>query len=238
MPGHRSPYPPLELDFEEISAVRLPVAPVGEETDEDSAPASQEVSTQSSTSRLTAAPDFDLEAFARDAMAGNARQEPPESGAIPAEPEGRSVSDMARTAPPPIHERRPATSEPRVKSPLVHEMNAYLDASDFKAALVIADQILAEDPGNPWAKQGSLRCQAALEELYIRRLGPLSQVPTLGVSQRELLSLALDHRAGFILAQVDGICTLDMILDMSSMRRLDTLRVLLELVQQGILQLS
>ena len=109
---------------------------------------------------------------------------------------------------------------------------------DYRAALVVADQILADDPDNKPAKAGRKTCHDELEKLYIARIGSLEQVPTVAVSPQEIPNLALDHRSGFILALVDGVSTLDMILDMASMPRLDALRVLLELVQHGTLTLG
>src|SRR5580765_3783703 len=124
MPAHNTPYPPLELDFEEISSLRR-------------APSAEEVAERreepTSDSRLTAAPSFDLDAFARDTTGEHAPA--PDS-------EVRPVADLARTAAPP-----PLPADASTAS-LVSEMNDYLDAGDFKSALVVADALLAEDPQN------------------------------------------------------------------------------------------
>jgi hypothetical protein len=83
-----------------------------------------------------------------------------------------------------------------------------------------------------------MRCHEELEKVYAERLGSLAQVPSIAVAMKEIPGLALDHRSGFILSLVDGVSTLDMILDMSGMSRLDTLRVLHELIQHGTLTLG
>jgi hypothetical protein len=44
----------------------------------------------------------------------------------------------------------------------------------------------------------------------------------------------MDHRAGFILSLIDGASSVDLILDVCGMPKLDALRILQELVQQKI----
>jgi hypothetical protein len=204
MPARRTPFPPLELDLDEISTVR-PIPQV-----------SQAVA---KIARIAVASARDLEAPSCDSL------------------EDLPVLSVSH------HVAKP--TGPRLVEPpagptaaLVEEMNRRMRAEDFSAALVIADEILEIDPQEACAKQGSRRCQAALELAYLERLGPLSQVPVVTVAKADIRRLALDHRSGFVLALVDGTSTLDMILDMSSgMRRIEALRLLLELVQQGTLQL-
>jgi hypothetical protein len=50
--------------------------------------------------------------------------------------------------------------------------------------------------------------------------------------------VAIDHRAGFLLSLVDGSSTLEAILDVCGMPRLDALRILHELVQRGAVGLT
>ena len=47
--------------------------------------------------------------------------------------------------------------------------------------------------------------------------------------------LHLDHRAGFLLSCIDGMSSIDDILDVSGMRELDALRILFELVQENVI---
>jgi hypothetical protein len=55
------------------------------------------------------------------------------------------------------------------------------------------------------------------------------------VQRDQLRWLSIDHRSGFVLSLVDGVSSLEMILDVSGMRELDALRILFELVQQRII---
>lgn len=69
------------------------------------------------------------------------------------------------------------------------------------------------------------------------RIGTMSSVPWLMVPISEVRTLPLDPRSAFILSLVDGISTVEMIVDMSSIPRDDGLRVLIELVALGAVEL-
>ena len=76
------------------------------------------------------------------------------------------------------------------------------------------------------------------EDALIEHLGSLERVATLTVPPAELRALAVDHRGAFLLSQVDGVSTLEMILDVSGMSRMDALRILAGFVDQGIVKLD
>jgi hypothetical protein len=57
------------------------------------------------------------------------------------------------------------------------------------------------------------------------------------VPRDQLRWLSIDHKAGFVLSLVDGVSSLEMIIDVSGMPELDTLRILSELAQQRIISL-
>jgi hypothetical protein len=73
--------------------------------------------------------------------------------------------------------------------------------------------------------------------MYATRIGPLDRVPVVMVPRDQLRWLSIDHKAGFVLSLVDGVSTLEMIIDVSGMAELDTLRILSELAQQRIISL-
>ena len=99
-------------------------------------------------------------------------------------------------------------------------------------------KLLEEDAKNPEVKECVRRCHSALEDVYLRRLGSLTKVPVLALSRTALREAALDHRAGFLLSLMDGVSTLEMILDVSGMSNLEVFRVTLGLVQQGVITLG
>ena len=75
-----------------------------------------------------------------------------------------------------------------------------------------------------------------LERLQLERIGSLQGTPTLSVRADELSTLALDHRAGFLISQIDGVMTFEDILDLSAMPRLETMVVLVDLLEREIIR--
>jgi hypothetical protein len=71
--------------------------------------------------------------------------------------------------------------------------------------------------------------------MYSAKLGPLDRVPVVMVARDQLRWLSIDHRAGFVLSLIDGVSSLEMILDVTGMPQLDGLRILSELAQQRII---
>jgi len=78
----------------------------------------------------------------------------------------------------------------------------------------------------------------AIDKTYLDALGGPGGVPRLAVSPSQLTKLPLHHQAGFLLSIVDGESTVDDLIDISGLTRLDTLRILYELVQQGIIAVA
>jgi hypothetical protein len=60
-------------------------------------------------------------------------------------------------------------------------------------------------------------------------------VPCLAVSAQELALLPLDHREGFLVSRVDGVSTVETILDVSAMPADEALEILQSLVERGVL---
>jgi hypothetical protein len=72
------------------------------------------------------------------------------------------------------------------------------------------------------------------ETALLERLGPLERVPRLTLRPSEVRSLPVNNRAAFLLSQVDGVCTMETILDIAGMPRLDALRFLAWFVERGV----
>lgn len=73
-------------------------------------------------------------------------------------------------------------------------------------------------------------------ELYETYLGEPNAVPALAVPLHELEMHKLDHRAAFLLSRVDGALSVEDILDVCGMSRLEAYRHLCRLIVQGILK--
>lgn len=179
-------------------------------------------------------------------------------GMIPPRPEpSRPAASSARPATPStahaptlIPGARPLTRAPAAPPPAApvpnltpaplpddrrRQMLQRFEAGDYSGALVLAEAILDESPDDGSARRYAESCSEMLRQMYRARIGDGSRVLRIVISNEELRSLHLDHRAGFLLSCIDGMSSIDDILDVSGMRELDALRILFELVQESII---
>ena len=77
-----------------------------------------------------------------------------------------------------------------------------------------------------------------LDETYLRALGGLAGVPSVVLSPAQLTAHPLGCEAGFVLSCLDGQSTIEDVLDISGFPRLDTLRLLYGLVEDGIVSIA
>jgi hypothetical protein len=118
------------------------------------------------------------------------------------------------------------------------DMQERFALGDYSGALVMAESLLDENPSHVEAREYAESCRAVLQQMYTAKIGPLDRVPIVEVAREQLRWLSIDHRAGFVLSLVDGVSSLEMILDVSGMPELDALRILFELVQQHIIAIK
>jgi hypothetical protein len=98
--------------------------------------------------------------------------------------------------------------------------------------LLRAQALHAELPGLP---EALTRSEAKLQTIYESKIGKLSQVPRVRLKDDEVIWLNLDHRAGFMLAQIDGTLSFEDLFSVSGMSRLDTARILAQLLEQRVI---
>lgn len=139
----------------------------------------------------------------------------------------------------------PATPPPQATPPpddpppeTIAAIDARLAAGDYGRALMLAEAALEAHPGHPALVSSADICRDELYRTYLERLGAADHVPRLAVNGGALTGLALDHRAGFLLSCVDGGSTVEEIIDVSAMPRLEAVRVLYELLQEGIIEMT
>ncbi len=165
---------------------------------------------------------------------------------VPSMPSVRSPSPASARSPSPtsieaavlgaIGSSGPEITERTIEDPIA-EMRGRFSLGDYTGALEMAELLLAEDPSDEEAAECASSCRSVLESMYAARLGPLDRSPVVVVQRTQLRWLSMDHRAGFVLSLIDGSSTLETILDVCGMPRLDALRILQELVQQKIVAL-
>jgi hypothetical protein len=107
---------------------------------------------------------------------------------------------------------------------------------DFSGSLEMIERILRVDPTHAEARAYLRQNESTLVAMYESKLGPLSGVPRLAIHAEEVMWLNLDHRAGFLLAQVDGTASFDDLFALSGLPRLDTARILASLLAEGVIR--
>jgi hypothetical protein len=134
-------------------------------------------------------------------------------------------------------ERLSATSASAIESSLL-DMRYRHAMGDFSGALEVAEAILRGTPDNDEAARYAASCRETLTKMYSGKLGPLNQVPRVGVQTDQIRWLSLDHRAGFLLSLIDGRSSIEEILDICGMPRLDGLTILCSLLEQDVIRLG
>jgi hypothetical protein len=132
-----------------------------------------------------------------------------------------------------VDRSRPSTRDVDI----VSDMAERYALGDFTGALRAAELLLGMAPDHPEALRYARSSRERLEQLYSSRLGALSRIAHVAVPDHEIRWLGLDHRAGFLLSRVDGCHSIEEVLDVSGMPRLEALKTLSELVSVGAVRL-
>lgn len=202
-----------------------------------------EAGTPTRSDRITMTDELELEVARAKSAESTQPPQPRPSGLlsiadarVPSMPAPRSLSPSSieaavlgalATAP------GPEITERWIEDPSA-EMRERFSLGDYTGALEMVELILADDPANLQAAECGENCRTVLENMYSAKLGPTDRVPMIIVPRTQMRWLSIDHRAGFILSLVDGTSSVEMVLDVSGMPRLDALRILHELMQQRI----
>jgi hypothetical protein len=115
------------------------------------------------------------------------------------------------------------------------ELRDRFAANDYLGALHLAETLTNDPLHAQEAEQIAEECRVTLQARYVESIGSLARVPVIAVPLSVIRELPIDNRAGFVLSRIDGISSLEMILDMCGMSQLDALRIVYELVQNGAL---
>jgi hypothetical protein len=146
------------------------------------------------------------------------------------------LGDVARSGPPPpvLMPSAPASG----RDAEITEMKDRYAMGDFTGALVVAESLLEMNADDLDAQRYAQSCRDVLTQMYSARLGSLAQRVRVAVPGDQIRWLSLDHRAGFVLSLIDGSSTVEELLDISGMNRLDALRILYTLFDQRVIALS
>lgn len=117
------------------------------------------------------------------------------------------------------------------------DASAKYDLDDFDGTLRLLEAI-PEAEQTSEDRQIMKACRDNLLRMYESKLGGFDRVPRQVIASEEVIWLSLNHRAGFILSQIDGTLTYEDLLALSGMPRLDTVRVLAELLKERVITSS
>jgi hypothetical protein len=136
-----------------------------------------------------------------------------------------------------------ADQRPPVRPPAPGDVAGWMEAArelfalgDFSGSLEMIERILRVDPTHAEARAYLRQNESTLVAMYESKLGPLSARPRLAIHPEEVMWLNLDHRAGFLLAQIDGTVTYEDLFALSGLPHLDTARILASLVAEGVIR--
>jgi hypothetical protein len=113
----------------------------------------------------------------------------------------------------------------------VHERMA---AGDYVAALHAAERVLEITPDHEAALRVVQQARSIMCGAYQQHLGAGHDVPQIVVPVESLAEYGIDRWAAYILSRVDGKSSIDGLVAGAGFTRLDTLRLLYELVRRGI----
>lgn len=178
----------------------------------------------------------------------SARPSPVQSSPVQSSPVQRSAPPVISNAPPSISRQMPAqtsqTSQParpsqpsRPVAPIVMARPPpTASRPPQQQAMPSARPPVASPPPaapTPSAAPAPMSPQE-LERVLLQKLGPVTNIPVIAA---DVSTLNLDHRVAFVMRFIDGMSTVDDILDASGLPRVDVLRILDYAVTNRIVQL-
>lgn len=120
---------------------------------------------------------------------------------------------------------------------LIERAEAECVNDNLEAAITALELAFSEQPDSAVAQRLIHRHIDTLLDIYERYIDNPQAVPVLAISPAEFHVYAIDSRAAFLLSRVDGLLTVEDILDVSGMTNLEAYRYLCSMLCQGILTL-
>jgi len=104
--------------------------------------------------------------------------------------------------------------------------------------LQLLGKILARKPGDKEAQQLYDLCEHNLTLMFESKIGKMDARPRTAIPPDEIIWLNLDPRAGFVLAQIDGEVSFEDLYAICGLKRLDTARILCQLLEEGVVRVE
>ena len=140
-----------------------------------------------------------------------------------------------------VDENAPAKEAPEDKTrrritTLFEKAAQWTGEGDLERAVAAVDLALSEDPNSALAQKLIHRNRDTMMTVFQAYLGDLQRTPQLARPLHELANAPISPRAAFLLSRIDGLLSVDEILDVCGMPRLEAFRHLCQLFLRGILR--
>lgn len=112
--------------------------------------------------------------------------------------------------------------------------NGQLEASATAAEMALREAEQAHDVRVESITQSA---RTLFEKTFEAYIGPVTGIPVFALSPQALAHQELDHRAGFVLSHIDGVTTIEHLLDVASMPRFEALRIIAGLLRSHAIRL-
>ena len=133
-------------------------------------------------------------------------------------------------APATFDEESTTVTRPRMRRALLRPSEVCSESS-FEKALAFARSFPADANEQTEARESAIRAEAK----FLQRIGPLDGKPRVLIGNAELYALSLDHRAAFVLSQIDGQTSYESLMDLTAMPPFETLAVIDRLLELGVI---
>lgn len=125
---------------------------------------------------------------------------------------------------------------PSATSDRILDVRERYEVGDHRGALRLAEAILHDHPGHIAAYGYAESSRQMLRQKYLARVGDMSAVPRLKHVAIELAHVGADARDVLIIDTIDGVLTVEEIVGASGLSTLDVLRVLNDLIVDGLVE--
>ncbi len=119
---------------------------------------------------------------------------------------------------------------------LLQKAVAFSESQDTEKAVAAVDLALSEDPNSALGQKLITRNKETIMQVFQTFIGDLERMPQLAKPLQELQNAPINPRAAFLLSRIDGSLTIDELLDVSGMPRLEAYRHICQLFLRGILR--
>jgi hypothetical protein len=138
-----------------------------------------------------------------------------------------------------VPSRDHATEMRVLASELVDRCRTMLEHGRIEAAVAAAESALREGERAPPPGISEViePARPLFERTFEAYVGSMDQVPILAISEGVLSTQGLDHRAGFLLSRIDGLMTIEHLLDIAGMPRFEALRILAALLRSKTIRI-